>query len=450
MGAERVDVIVVGGGTAGCSFVSHLSEASDASVSLFEVGPSVASHPSNLFASMARSGVMDTSLGATANEKGDSYEYLQAQVLGGGSAINGLIALRGAIDDFNEWCEFDGLTDWSWERVEPWFERVDTPTSLIEESTRQSVTQLLRDSWPTSLPVPLAVVGGLRQSSDGVRFAAARASGRVSIRTHSRVERVLFDGARATAVELADGSRHEATCIVLCAGALRSPVLLRRSGVDIEGLGENLQDHPSVMFAAKRRAPFSGDFPITRYVPIKFEQAGDAPDVAHVLAYEQIDSHAEMGGVGVSLMDVYSRGELVEVGNGKWKADFRCLSDGRDLQAMAQVIRETATDLASADLGSAFEAGDALRLASDMQSLADMTDQLLAEWLRSHVRTLSHAAGTCAMGVVCDAKGQVTDIDGLWVADASLMPRIVRANTNETVAMMATRVAQFVADTLGG
>ena len=54
------------------------------------------------------------------------------------------------------------------------------------------------------------------------------------------------------------------------------------------------------------------------------------------------------------------------------------------------------------------------------------------------------------MGVVCDAKGQVTDIDGLWVADASLMPRIVRANTNETVAMMATRVAQFVADTLGG
>jgi choline dehydrogenase-like flavoprotein len=85
-----------------------------------------------------------------------------------------------------------------------------------------------------------------------------------------------------------------------------------------------------------------------------------------------------------------------------------------------------------------------------MQSLADMTDQLLAEWLRSHVRTLSHAAGTCAMGVVCDAKGQVTDIDGLWVADASLMPRIVRANTNETVAMMATRVAQFVADTLGG
>jgi choline dehydrogenase-like flavoprotein len=214
MGAERVDVIVVGGGTAGCSFVSYLSEVSDASVSLFEAGPSVASHPSNLFASMARSGVMDTSLGATANEKGDSYEYLQAQVLGGGSAINGLIALRGAIDDFNEWCEFDGLTDWSWERVEPWFERVDTPTSLIEESTRESVTQLLRDSWPTSLPVPLAVVGGLRQSSDGVRFAAARASGRVSIRTHSRVERVLFDGARATAVELADGSRHEATCIV--------------------------------------------------------------------------------------------------------------------------------------------------------------------------------------------------------------------------------------------
>jgi choline dehydrogenase-like flavoprotein len=82
MGAERVDVIVVGGGTAGCSFVSYLSEVSDASVSLFEAGPSVASHPSNLFASMARSGVMDTSLGATANEKGDSYEYLQAQVLG--------------------------------------------------------------------------------------------------------------------------------------------------------------------------------------------------------------------------------------------------------------------------------------------------------------------------------------------------------------------------------
>jgi choline dehydrogenase-like flavoprotein len=203
------------------------------------------------------------------------------------------------------------------------------------------------------------------------------------------------------------------------------------------------------MFAAKRRVPFIGDFPITRYVPVRVDHDSDEPDVAHVLAYEQIDTHAEMGGIGVSLMDVHSRGRLVKVRTGEWKADFRCLSDERDAQAMARVVRETATALVSTNLGGTFEDEDVLRRTSELQSIAAMTDGNLAEWLRRHVRTLSHAVGTCAMGVVCDARGQVTDLDALWVADASLMPRIVRANTNETVAMMATRVAQFVADTLG-
>ncbi|MFM8870072.1 MAG: GMC family oxidoreductase [Actinomycetota bacterium] len=450
MGADKVDVIVVGGGTAGCSFVSHLCAVSDLSVSLFEAGSSFSSHPSNLFTSMARSGVMDTSLTASAVANGDSYAYLQAQVLGGGSAVNGLIALRGAIDDFNEWCEYDALADWSWERVEPWFRAVGTPTSLIEESVPQSVARLMHDSWPGSLAVPLAVARNWRQSADGERFTAARESGRLSANTHAPVARVLFTGSRATAVELADGSRHEARNIVMCAGALRTPMLLRRSGVDAEGLGENLQDHPNVMFAARRRGPFIGDLPVTRYVPLKGDSDTDAPDVAHILSYEQIDTDAHLGGIGVSLMDVHSRGSLVELPDGGWKAEFRCLSDERDLQEMVRVVRDVSTVLASTNLGGAFDGEDALRLAADLQRIAAMTDRGITEWLQRHVRTLSHAAGTCAMGTVCDARGQVADIDGLWVADASLMPRIVRANTNETVAMMATRVAQFVADTLGG
>jgi len=147
---------------------------------------------------------------------------------------------------------------------------------------------------------------------------------------------------------------------------------------------------------------------------------------------------------------VYSCGAIVESSTGAWTADFRCLSDARDRKVFVDIVRQVATEVVEQDLEATFHATDARHLSDVLTFLVTKSDEKVSSWLDHNVRTLSHAAGTCAMGVVCDGKGRVADIDDLWVADASLMPRIVRANTNETVAMMATRVSQFVAETLEG
>ena len=444
------DVVVVGGGTAGCAVAAHLCAVTDARVTLFEAGDQFAHHPVNLFTSMSRPGVLDTSLVVSAIDHGERYGYLQAQVLGGGSAVNGLIVLPGAIDDFNEWCERDGLSEWSWDHVAPWFDIVATPTSLVDETSHSSVAQLLSDAWSKARPVPLALVSASRQSADSDAFRHAQATGRLSLRLHTAVSRIRFTGSRATGVDLVDGSLVEASCVVVCAGALRTPILLRQSGVDISGLGENLQDHPNIMFTGKRRVPFVEQVPISRYVAFKSDGDASAPDVAHVLGYEQIDAEGKLAGIGVSLMDVYSRGAIVESSTGSWTADFRCLSDARDRKVFVDIVRQVATEVVEQDLEATFHATDARHLSDVLTFLVTKSDEKVSSWLDHNVRTLSHAAGTCAMGVVCDGKGRVADIDDLWVADASLMPRIVRANTNETVAMMATRVSQFVAETLEG
>ena len=444
------DVIVIGGGTAGCSFASHLLNTTDARVVVVEAGDEFDSHPLNLFTSMSRPAVIDVSLRASAVEMSEQYGYLQASVLGGGSAVNGLVALPGAMDDFNEWCENDGLSEWSWDDVAPWFDRVATQTTLVDDTAVGSVSRLVSSTWSTSRPVPLAFAGQSRHSADINALHRARATGRLSLRTGTQVSRILFTGARATAVELVDGGVLEASRIVVCAGALRTPMLLRHSGLDISGLGENLQDHPNIMLTARRRTPFTGDVPISRYVPLKDSRDVDGPDVAHVLAYEQIDADGALAAVGVSLMDVHSRGALVETSSGQWSAAFRCLSDDRDRRLFMDTVRDVTRALVGSDLRETFDPADAERLVSDLARVAQSSDAELSSWLDRNVRTLSHAVGTCAMGTVCDGKGRVSDIDGLWVADASLMPRIVRANTNETVAMMATRVAQFVAESLEG
>jgi len=124
--------------------------------------------------------------------------------------------------------------------------------------------------------------------------------------------------------------------------------------------------------------------------------------------------------------------------------DYRYLEDPWDLQRMREGVRLCVNLLKH----EAYQHIVAERLMPTEQDLA--TDETLNAWLRRNVTTTQHISGTCKMGPAADPMavvsqyGRVRGLDNLWVADASIMPDCIRANTNATTIMIAERVAEFI------
>lgn len=130
--------------------------------------------------------------------------------------------------------------------------------------------------------------------------------------------------------------------------------------------------------------------------------------------------------------------------------DYNYLSDPRDLERMRSAVR------LCVEISQSPEYSDILleRLTPTDEELRD--DDALNKWLLENVGTQHHSSGTCKMGDGSDAMAVVNQycrvhgIEGLRVVDASVMPDVVRANTNATTIMIAERVAQWINDGHGG
>jgi choline dehydrogenase len=282
----------------------------------------------------------------------------------------------------------------------------------------------------------------------------------VNVRTDTTAERLVFDGTRCTGADVLgpDGpERLIADRVVVCAGAFGSPLLLMRSGIGpepsaraagaelvtrLDGVGENLQDHPWCLLdvdvtdvRAIEARPVSGSL-------LRYELPGDhaevevfpwqtKPYVPSVLAAQVLFTAA--------LMSPLSRGRLTLTPGGP-RVVVCHLADDTDASRMAAVVADTARfadQLAGAGL---------LRLPDDPWWRAD---DLVAACRRA-VGTYNHHSGTCRMGLpasegtVVDPRLNVLGVDGLMVADSSILPVIPRANTNLTSMMIGHRAAQFL------
>ena len=425
---------------------------------------------------------------------------------GGSSAINGQVYFRGMPEDYDNWAAW-GNDQWSFSHVLPYFLKAETdvdfrgdfhgtdgptPVRRYKREEFHAVAAAFQDAClgsgfpydpdqnhPESTgvaPRPLNNRNGIRISTALAYLDPARHRLNLTIKSDVTARRVVFEGTHAVGVEAESGGERftvEGAEVIMSAGAIRSPQLLMLSGVgpashlrslgievvhDLPGVGQNLRDHPSVFLVFHGTGePPDLSMPINQ-VGLRLTTEGSTTaneiQVAPLLmTHEHHPANAEVPsgehhfGLSVGLQNAVGAGEVRLTSTDPIVQPFlnyRYLSDPWDRQRMRWAVRK-ALEISQ---HSAFSDLIIQRITPTENDLA--TDEALDSWTQSKVGTQHHSSGTCKMGpdsdpmAVVDQQGHVRGVDGLRVIDASVMPDVIRANTNATVIMIAERMADFI------
>ncbi len=463
-------VVVVGAGSAGSVVARRLLDVGH-HVTIVEAGPDVVTAPDgtnsapglaspSFFDALAEPGRTWSDLTARRVRGQDERFYARGRGVGGSSAVNAMIGLWGEADDYDRWERDHGCLGWSWADVRPVFERLPIPlrtprSSEIGPIGRAVADMGRRSGWVDHVgPGAVGALGcdigpcrltqhpnGRRASAFEVYVEPVRHRADLVVRTEASVDRLLVDGRRVTGVGLTDGSVIDGDVVVLAAGAIDTPRLLLRSEIQNPAIGRGLQDHAAATFTlAVRDAPEPGSLAVG--VVGRFS-SGLAPADLQVLPIDHLGAQAPgLAVVNVALMNVFSRGTVTLD-----RVDFDMLSDERDVTALVRGVDQIKAWFSDGPLADAVSAVFVDDQGTSIHDLAD-DEESRRTWVTTTTGDYVHAAGSCSMGprgeAVVDDRGRSWDLSGLWIADASIMPRVPRANTHLPTVMIAERVAAFV------
>jgi choline dehydrogenase-like flavoprotein len=496
------DYIVVGTGSAGSVVANRLSADPSASVVVLEAGPRDKDkfiHIPAGFAKLFRSD-MDWYYLTEPQKELDGREiyWPRGKVLGGSSSMNAMMWVRGFPADYDEWAEHAG-EQWSYATVEKYFNRIESGPLVIspQRSPRTSTAAWLQAARECGhegfVETRVTQRRGARWSTADAYLKPALQRKNLTLHTEATVTRILFDGTRAAGIEFEQlGARRVVKArreVVLCAGAINSPQLLMLSGIgardqlpahgidvvhELPGVGVNLLDHLVVPigFDVPNDTLFTAEKPVQlvnylvrrrgmltsnvgeAYGFVKSRPELELPDLELIFApapyFEEgigdpYDRHAVV--MGPILLKPHSTGTITLRSadpTDKPIIDPAYLTDaaGADRAALMAGLRMCADIAKSAALK-----GVIGKVARPLGA-TDLDDETLERALNSLSHTLYHPAGTCRMGTddgsVVDPELRVRGVDGLRVADASVMPTLIRGHTHAPSVLIGERAADLI------
>ncbi len=509
------DYVIVGAGSAGCVLAARLGEDPDVRVCLLEAGgedTQAEIHIPAAFPALFKSGFDWDLLGEPEPGLGGRRLYLpRGRMLGGCGSINAMIYLRGNRADYDGWAAM-GFHGWGYDEVLPYFRRsednergadayhgVGGPQSVSDSRSMHPLVDTMLEAARQAGHEHNPDFNGARQEGvgrfqltqrDGLRFSTAdaylRGSGprsNLELVTRALATRILFDGHRATGVEIARDGRIERLRadqgVIVSAGSYQSPVLLMLSGIGPEDqlaplgietrealpVGEGLQDHcmaqvnyltdePSLFMATTPEnialLESQGAGPLSSNIPeaggfFRTGAGAEAPDVEFHFAPslffdEGLTAPSDHGYCfGPVVIQPTSRGRVMlraPLPDSKPRVRCNFLTTPEDREAMVAGMRIALEIAAQPPLRAVERAPFSVpESGSDADLLA---------FAQRVGQSVYHPTSTCAMGSVVDAELRVYGYEGLRVVDASVMPRITRGNTHAPTIMIAERASDLI------
>ena len=431
----------------------------------------------------------------------DRLPYARGRGVGGSSAVNGLFAIRATVEDFDGWAA-QGCAGWGYDDILPLLRRLENDLDFGDEPYHGSdgpipvtrprhedfaavdaavdqAARRLGHPWapdhnaPGSTgvsPYALNSFGTVRVSTNDGYLEPARDRPGLHVVGDALVDRILFSGNRAVgvrAVVAGEPVEFRAAEVVVSAGAIHSPAVLLRSGIGPAGelrdagvepvadlpVGRGLQDHPSIALGLglHQEIDYRG-VPMRGQVCVRFTTGvGGEVNDAMIAVTGALGLGVPAAGVVGWVNRVSSTGSVRLASTDPATdpvVDFGLLSHPDDLRRFRAVTDELRSFAAQPELRAVAAAMSLSGLGSVTADPAEtMTDDEFERFALAAVSDTVHASGTCRMGapddpqVVVDPHGRVLGVDGLRVADASILPWVTRANTNLTAILVGEKVA---------